>query len=276
LLAFDLDGTTLNSKKEISAANRGSLRKARDAGIKLVPCTGRSLTHLSDALISLLNELGFESFPYIVTDNGAQVYALPARELLFNKSIDQKTALAILAKIRTYVAVNYVSFGAEGCTDAAGAVWEDGTGQAMLDGFREVWYLPVVNAEPLIVWNDGALKFSITFYDKNEVRKRMSELDVYPNVELSSGDERSIEVMRKGINKGETLGFVSKHSGIPLERFMTIGDNYNDMEMVSAAGWGVAMGNAVPELKQAAKWISLTNDENGLSAAIEKMLQMRD
>jgi hydroxymethylpyrimidine pyrophosphatase-like HAD family hydrolase len=82
--------------------------------------------------------------------------------------------------------------------------------------------------------------------------------------------------MRKGINKGETLGFVSKHSGIPLERFMTIGDNYNDMEMVSAAGWGVAMGNAVPELKQAAKWISLTNDENGLSAAIEKMLQMRD
>jgi len=155
-------------------------------------------------------------------------------------------------------------------------VWEDGTGQAMLDGFREVWYLPVVNAEPLIVWNDGALKFSITFYDKNEVRKRMSELDVYPNVELSSGDERSIEVMRKGINKGETLGFVSKHSGIPLERFMTIGDNYNDMEMVSAAGWGVAMGNAVPELKQAAKWISLTNDENGLSAAIEKMLQMRD
>jgi hydroxymethylpyrimidine pyrophosphatase-like HAD family hydrolase len=81
-----------------------------------------------------------------------------------------------------------------------------------------------------------------------------------------------MEIMTLGINKGETLRFVSDHAGIPMERIMAIGDNYNDMEMIGSVGFGVAMGNAVPELKEKARWTTATNDEDGLALAIEKVL----
>ncbi|MDR0403491.1 MAG: Cof-type HAD-IIB family hydrolase [Treponema sp.] len=272
LIAFDLDGTTLNSRKEISAANRKALRSAYEAGIKLVPCTGRSLSFLSDALVGLLNDFGFGAFPYIITDNGAQAYALPARQLLMTKNIDERTSLAVLEQSRSYRAITHCSFGAEGGTDNKGRAWEDETGREMTAGYSEKWYIPIVDLEPLIRWNCGAVKFSVVFHDEAEFRSALDTFSAWPEVQLASGDVQSLEIMARGIHKGETLRFVSEHSGIPMERIMAIGDNYNDIEMIRGAGWGVAMGNAVPELKEAADWITLTNDEDGLAAAIEKVL----
>jgi Cof subfamily protein (haloacid dehalogenase superfamily) len=275
LIAFDLDGTTLNSRKEISPANRNALRSARDAGIKLAPCTGRSLSFLSDALIALLNELGFEAFPYIITDNGAQAYALPARQLLMTRNIGEQTSLAVLAKSREYRAIIHCSFGAQGGTDNKGRVWENGTGREMIASYSEKWYGPIVDLEPLIRWNCGSVKFSLVFHNEKEFRSAIDKFSSWPEVELASGDTQSLEVMSRGIHKGETLRFVSEHSGVPMDRIMAIGDNYNDMEMIRGAGWGVAMGNAVPKLKEAADWVTLTNDDDGLAIAVEKMLSAR-
>jgi Cof subfamily protein (haloacid dehalogenase superfamily) len=272
LLAFDLDGTTLNSKKEISQVNRDTFRKAHEAGIQLVPCTGRSLAHISDALISLLNDLGFSAFPYIITDNGAQAYSLPKKELLLTRNIDEEAALEILAASRNYVAITFCSFGAEGATDNKGKVWDDGIGKGMIESYIEKWYIPFADVEPLIRWNCGAVKFAINFYTAEEFKRGIGQFSKRPDVAISSGDSNSIEIMTKGISKGETLRFVSDHSGIPLERIMAIGDNYNDMDMISSVGFGVAMGNAIPELKEKARWITATNDEDGLARAIEKVL----
>jgi Cof subfamily protein (haloacid dehalogenase superfamily) len=272
LIAFDLDGTTLNSRKEISPANRNALQNAYKAGIKLVPCTGRSLSFLSDALITLLNELGFGAFPYIITDNGAQVYALPARQLLMTKNISEQTSLAVLAESRKYAAIIHCSFGAQGGTDNKSRAWENETGREMIASYSEKWYGPIVDLEPLIRWNCGVVKFSVVFNDEAEFREAVDKFSAWPEVELASGDVQSLEIMPRGIHKGETLRFVSEHSGIPMNRIMAIGDNYNDMQMVHNAGWGVAMGNAVSELKETADWITLTNDEDGLAVAIEKVL----
>jgi Cof subfamily protein (haloacid dehalogenase superfamily) len=272
LLAFDLDGTTLNSKKEISLNNRAALKKAHQRGIRLVPCTGRALAHLSDALISLLNDLGFAAFPYIITDNGAQAYSLPKRDLILTRNIGEKTALAILEESRKYRAITYCSFGPEGATDNAGKVWENGIGRGMIESFHEKWYIPLTDLEPLIRWNCGVLKFSLVFYDEDEFRRAKEQFLKWPDLALSSGDSKSIEIMTGGINKGETLRFVSDHSGVPMKRIMAIGDNYNDMEMIGSVGFGVAMGNAVPELKKKARWTTVTNDEDGLALAIERAL----
>jgi Cof subfamily protein (haloacid dehalogenase superfamily) len=272
LLAFDLDGTTLNSKQEISQVNRDMFKKAHEAGIHLVPCTGRSLAHLSDALVSLLNDLGFNAFPYIITDNGAQVYSLPKKELLSTKNISEAAALRVLEESRTYRAITFCSFGAEGATDTKGKVWEDGTGKEMIASFKEKWYIPMADVEPLIRWNCGAVKFAMNFYTEEEFQKAVKEFSAWPDLALSSGDANSIEIMTAGISKGETLRFVSDRSGIPMERIMAIGDNYNDIDMISSVGFGVAMGNAIPELKEKAHWITATNDEDGLARAIEKIL----
>ena len=65
---------------------------------------------------------------------------------------------------------------------------------------------------------------------------------------------------------------MSRHIGIPLERIMAIGDNQNDVEMISRSGFGVAMGNAIPALKEKARWVTAVNDEDGFALAIEKMI----
>jgi Cof subfamily protein (haloacid dehalogenase superfamily) len=273
LLAFDLDGTTLNSSKEISRLNRETFKKAHQAGIHLVPCTGRSLSHISDALTSLLNELGFNAFPYIITDNGAQAYSLPRKELLLTKNIDEAAALEVLAASRNYLATTYCSFGAEGAMDNKGKVWENDIGKAMIAAYKETWYIPIVDVEPLIRWNCGVVKFSLNFYTEKEFRRGLAEFSKMPNLALSSGDTNNIEIMPSGISKGETLRFISEHSGIPMERILAIGDNYNDLDMISAVGFGVAMGNAIPELKEKARWITATNDEDGLALAIEKIME---
>jgi hydroxymethylpyrimidine pyrophosphatase-like HAD family hydrolase len=187
------------------------------------------------------------------------------------KNIGEQISLAVLKESRKYMAIIHCSFGAEGGTDNKGRAWENGIGRKMIASYHEKWYIPIVDLEPLIRWNCGVVKFSIVFHSEAEFKAAVEKFSAWPEVELASGDVKSLEVMARGIHKGETLRFVSEHSGIPMERIMAIGDNYNDMEMIRAAGWGVAMGNAVPELKEAADWITLTNDENGLAVAFEKI-----
>jgi Cof subfamily protein (haloacid dehalogenase superfamily) len=275
-LAFDLDGTALDNRREISPANKNALADARRAGIKLVPCTGRSLSHLADSLIFLFNELGFEAFPYIITDNGAQAYSLPGRKQLFTAAIDENTSLAILQESRTYRAVTYCSFGAEGGTDNKGVAWNDGTGQVMLDSYSEKWYLPVVDIEPLIRWNRGTSKFTINFYDNAEFMAAKKKFSRRSDLSMAFYDHGSLEIMVQGIHKGTTLRLIAEYAGVPMKRIMAIGDNYNDLEMIGGAGWGVAMGNAVPELKKKAAWVTASNEEDGLALAIRKMLTERE
>lgn len=79
-----------------------------------------------------------------------------------------------------------------------------------------------------------------------------------------------VEVSPKADNKGEALKFLAKHYGIPMERTVAAGDNLNDLSMIKAAGVGVAVGNATPVLKQAADFVSVTNNEGAIAQIIKK------
>jgi Cof subfamily protein (haloacid dehalogenase superfamily) len=275
LIAFDLDGTTLSSDRTISPKNRMALKKARDAGICLVPCTGRSLNHLSDALVDLMNEMGFASFPYIITDNGAQAYSLPGRDLILTHTISLKTCLSIITESRTLSAITYASFGHEGATDNKGVVWDSGAGKLFLEQSREKWYLPLADLDAMLRWNGVAFKILINFLSKNDFyayMKAHGDFSQWPEVNPITSAERSVEFINAGVSKGKTVSFVACHAGIPMEQVMAIGDEHNDIDMISTAGFGVAMGNAIPALKDIAAWVTGSNDEDGLARAIEKAL----
>ena len=272
LIAFDLDGTTLNSKKEISERNRLALRKAFKQGIKLIPCTGRSMYEFPNELNKFIDEFGFEIFPFVITENGAQVYDLSKKKLLYSKSIPKETAKAILLEGRKQLAVTYGSFGIMGACDNTGVAWESNEIKPYLDDFLEKWNPSLANLEELIEWNDGLTKFSMTFLNEDGYNKFFSYFSTWPGLALSSSWENSIEIMTKGISKGEALTFVSRHIGIPLDHVMAIGDNLNDLEMIQCVKFGVAMENAIPVLKDNADWITASNDNDGFALAIEKVL----
>lgn len=272
LIAFDLDGTTLNSKRVISERNFSALRTAYNRGIKLVPCTGRSLFELPGDLNRLIDEYGFSFFSYIITDNGAQVYDFPQKIRLYSKDLPKNTALEILKTGRKSIALTYGSFGIQGATDSKGIAWTSEEAIPFIKEYEKQWGIPKADLEELIEWNEGLVKISMNFAFDKDYEKFFSDFSVRPDLALSSAWTKNIEFMTAGISKGKALDFVSRHSGIPMKNIMAIGDNLNDVEMVSCSGFGVAMGNAIPELKEKAQWITATNDEDGFALAIEKML----
>ncbi|MDR0497339.1 MAG: Cof-type HAD-IIB family hydrolase [Treponema sp.] len=272
LIAFDLDGTILNSRHKISEKNYSVLRIAHKQGIKLIPCTGRAIFEFPNELNQLVDEFDYLVFPYLITSNGAQVFDFPQKKLLYSRSIPKEEALSILINNRKQLILNYGSFGIQGATDNQGHVWESEKAKSHIKKYKEEWDIPLANLEDLIEWNEGLIKFSLNFIFEDDLKKCYDEYSKWPSLTLSSSWPLNIEIMSSGVSKGEALNFVSGQMNIPMERIMAIGDNLNDMEMIQQSGFGVAMGNAIPELKEKALWITASNDEDGFALAVEKML----
>jgi Cof subfamily protein (haloacid dehalogenase superfamily) len=89
---------------------------------------------------------------------------------------------------------------------------------------------------------------------------------------IAKSKETYLEVTHLEANKGSALLHLAKKLGIDCSEIIGIGDNHNDFELITTAGLGIAMGNAVKELKDSADYISLTNNEEGVRHAIEKFI----
>ena len=87
-------------------------------------------------------------------------------------------------------------------------------------------------------------------------------------VDVTRSADRLIEIVPKGISKASALCSLAAKLGIAIEETMAIGDAYNDLPMLKAAGKSIAMGNAFPEVKEVTDYETLTCEENGLAAAI--------
>lgn len=79
-----------------------------------------------------------------------------------------------------------------------------------------------------------------------------------------------IEISPISDNKGEAVKYLANHYGIPIEKTIAMGDNLNDLPMVKIAGLGVAVANATEKLKQAADFISVSNNDGAVAQIIEK------
>ena len=81
-----------------------------------------------------------------------------------------------------------------------------------------------------------------------------------------------LEIMAVGYNKGSAIDALAEHFGIPFSSIMALGDDYNDIPMLEKAGYSVAMENSVPEAKAAAKYITDTNNNDGVAKAIKRFV----
>ena len=106
--------------------------------------------------------------------------------------------------------------------------------------------------------------------DEKEILRK--ELMAIPELSISSSMYNNLEVNAKGADKGSALLWLADYLGIAREETMSFGDGENDIPMIKAAGLGVAMGNALDTVKAVADTVTLTNDENGVAAAIRKYI----
>jgi len=236
LIALDMDGTLLNDAQEVPEANRLAIEKALAKDVHVILSTGRGIDHCYSYAVDL-------KLPsYIVSANGAEIWTME-KELLQRKPI----RLEMIEKL--YNLARQV--GVE--------IWMISTAGA----FRE-------KEIPRDFENYDWLKFGCSTEDQKKLDILVKEFSVYEELELANSLPTNIEVNAKGVSKAGALRYLCDKIGITMENVLACGDSLNDIKMIQEAGAGVAMGNAQEAIKKAADYITVSNNEAGVAAAIEK------
>ncbi|MDR2470971.1 MAG: Cof-type HAD-IIB family hydrolase [Treponema sp.] len=266
LIAFDLDGTILTAAKEITPRTREALRRARAAGIHLIPATGRQFFDIP----AFIKEA---ASPFLVANNGSQIYAMPEGDLIFEKVFDQEAALALLREAREEEALIFAAHEAVGIFDNRGRGYEAGLTDRIRS--RGGWEHPMADLEALIREGKRIIKLVMLFEDTAKRNETWDRFRPRGDLYVTSFAPDNVEIMPVGINKGEALKMTAAKLGVPPERVMALGDSDNDREMLRFAGLGVAMANAPEDIRACARRVTLSCDEDGAAAAIEEVLASR-
>ncbi|MDR0421400.1 MAG: Cof-type HAD-IIB family hydrolase, partial [Proteiniphilum sp.] len=261
LLVLDVDGTLVNSKKELSATTLTTLLKIQHAGIRLVLASGRP----PHGLLPLVEKLAMKKWGgYILPYNGAQIIDTGSGEVLFEKRISPEMLPHLEQKAKksgfglfTYHRNQLIT------TQPENRHIRD---EAALNGLEIVateHFSEAVNFPPckcVLVSDDEAALLTL----KEQWRKRLAGvLDVYRS------ESFFLEVAPEFIDKGNTLGVLIEKLGIGTEEVMAIGDGRRDVAMLQLAGTGIAMKNAQDSVKACADHITENNDNDGVALAVQ-------
>lgn len=271
LIAIDLDGTLLNSNREISLANRLALAAASKQGVRIAIITGRRY----HSARPLLDDLPCPVT--MVTSNGAIIRALDGT-VLHRNFLPRSVAIQVLE-----AAVDYRPFAVaifdkpdrgqvmmqENASHAGPLRWYLKTAQ---DYLMQVPDLPAaLPCDPIQVMFGGAP----AFLEPLEHLLRESAAGRYVHLTWTKYFERDIsllDVMNLGCSKASGLQWLLNQIGCDASEVMAVGDNYNDFEMLQMAGYPVAMGNSTPGLADGGWHITESNDHDGVAAAINTLV----
>jgi len=271
LLAIDIDGTLLNSQFTISAPDLAALRRVNELGIELLLCTGRRHTFA----LPISEQLGFDH--WLCSSNGA-VTRSNRGESFHSDVLPVGTARALVAHMKEFRGSTVLTFdketkGAlvvERTDEMAGSVgrWLE-TNAPFIDHVTPIE--DCLTCDPLQAMFCGTIERMKKVENVLSRFQQLDELTVL-KTQYDYRDLCLLDVLRRDCSKGHALERWAQSRGIGNHEIMAIGDNYNDVEMLEIAGYPVIMGNACAELKQNGWTETLTNDESGVSAALEQVL----
>lgn len=267
IIAFDLDGTLLDSSKNLSPVNLAALERAAAAGIELVPTTGRFFS----AMPAPIRELPF--LRYAITINGAAVSDLRAGKTIYQAEMPWRLALDIMRELDPLPVVYDCYMGNRAYMTAALKERIDDMVSSphyrrMLRDLR----ISVPDLKEYLMEQKKDVQ-KIQFFSPDEaLRKRLlKELPLrYENIYASTSVPDNVEINQIHANKGEALMVLADYLGVPRDATMAFGDGLNDLSMIKDAGIGVAMANACGEAKELAGWIAPSCDEDGVACGINK------
>ena len=268
LIAFDLDGTVLDSLKRLSGRNRAALKACAEKGIVLVPATGRSAAGISPAIRDI------PGVRYGITTNGGTITDLKTGEILDRQTISCEKALRLMKVISRYHAMYDPYINGRGITQPEFYDHMDEFGltpviQEMVRATRDV----VLNIQDYVKQTGAEVeKINIYLADLKDREPLQRELEQEEGLSITSSLYNNLEVNDAKATKGQALKRLADYLNIPMEAVMAFGDGGNDLSMIQAAGTGVAMANGLETVKAAADYITLDNDQDGVADAIEKLI----
>ncbi|MGG3844344.1 Cof-type HAD-IIB family hydrolase [Aeribacillus composti] len=281
LVAIDLDGTLLSSNLSISEENHTAIREAQNEGNIIMICSGRA----PESIRELLDEYDL-ACPFAAS-NGTVVVIEGEKPKYI--SMNKQNMLEVAEILESY-GVPYKLYTNDGIwmpedwsakvrsalqsnPELAKCLLESEYKQFIeqpkrTDNNRYFRHIQdVINRGDLSVQ-----KFFILQFNQHTRKEIMEQLENIAGIAVTTSGDYNIEIMDEKGNKGYGLKAVAKHYNIPLEQTIAIGDNFNDVPMLEAAGLSVAMGNAEPEVKEMCDIVTRTNDEHGVAHAIRQFV----
>ena len=267
IIALDLDGTLLNSKKELSEGNLAALKKAADAGWEIVPTTGRFYGGMPDFI------RGLPFVHYAITINGAYVEDLLEGNEIYTAEMPYKQAIDIMKYLDELPVIydcymDNDAFMTEALKAKVDEIVENPRIRKMFYDLRK----PVPELKEFLE-NRGQDVQKIQFFTKDaDLRLHLLEElpKVFENIAVSSSSPQNIEINQAKATKGLALIALADYLGLDRSKTIAMGDGLNDISMLEEAGIGIAMANGCDEALDAADWVTSHCDEDGVAKAIEK------
>ncbi len=289
MLAIDLDGTLLNSSREVSRANVEAVHAARAAGMQVVVCTGRGLVESAEVLAAIE-----QRDPVVVA--GGSIVSCPVttrtlHRFSLNQSLVERAVPRLLGHghavmiLKDPVAAGYdylIVHGPEGTRQALDPV--------------TLWWFEKMNVKVRYVDHvdqdehpEHSVRLGVcalsgvlgrlhddiheSFGEQATMHHFPAVLEPEHEARIPEGQKLHIlEVFDRTASKWSAIQWLAERKGIAASRIAAIGDEINDLPMIRAAGLGVAMGNAVPVVRAAAQRHTVSNDEHGVAHAITNIL----
>ena len=263
LIAIDMDGTLLREDKSVSERTKNAIKLAKEKGVYVVIATGRPIDGVSRYLEEL-DMLGEND--YVLSYNGGLVLKTKSREVV-SKTVLTGSDLHYLHNLSKELGVNIHAFSeVHGLITPKNSKYTEV--EANINGIKIA-----INDYSDIEDDHSIIK--VMMIDEPEVlQKAIDNLpkEVYEKYTVVRSAPFFLEFLNKKVNKGTGVELLAKHLNIKQEEIMTFGDAGNDLDMIVYAGMGVAMANAFDEVKEAANYITDSNENDGVAKAIEKFV----
>ena len=261
LIASDVDGTMLPRGGAISESLREAIRRCRARGIPFIIASGRWIGAMGD----VIRQTGCQGLPMIIA-NGAAIIGpdgAPMREWLL-KDADTRRVYDILRRFD--VQINGYKRDALFCLNTQAlrrrstmiSSYIGGEGYRLVmddvdvferEALRDAYKLEALSENPGVIAGVQAALKGV-------------------GLSITHSSERNVEIMAAGVNKGSALRWLAGALNIPAACCMAFGDNMNDLDMLEAVGWPVAMMNGDERLKAAARIVAPADVDDGVAKTI--------
>ena len=267
MIALDLDGTTL-TRNGLTRRTKETLEEAIRRGIHVVIATGRVYASLPEAVKNI------QGLQYIITSNGAHISDAATGEILYSDCMEPEAVDLVLEILpqepypvevftggKAYIARNIYEDLAQNGSDFMSAKYVLRTRTPVDDIYALMWE------------HREAIENINVHFAAQEARRAMWErFAKLPHMTVTSSTHHNIEIGGVTTSKAAALAEVCGRLGLELPHVMAFGDSPNDLTMLRECGFSVAMGNATPDIKAAADYVTITNEEEGVVYAIRTLL----
>ena len=268
IICLDLDGTLLDSHKQLSDRNAAALKRAAAAGVEIVPTTGRFFTGMPQ----FIQDLPY--LHYAITVNGAQVYDIAKDSGIARNEMPLRTALRIME----YLDDQPVAYDCyqNNWGYMSRRFWENINDFTPDPHYREMVHRLRTPVDDLKAYlrerGEDVQKVQAFVPDLSAKERIMADLAAaFPETAVTSSVANNIEINDAACHKGAALSQLAEYLGVPIEQTMAFGDGSNDTTMIREAGIGVCMENGCEASKEAANLIAPDCDADGVAVILEKM-----